>query len=197
MTLYVAYGSNLNRQQMRQRCPGARAVMRFTLRDAKLVFRYVLDVEPCKGSTVPCIVWEINRAHEHDLDRYEGVAGGLYVKEYITLDDGSEALIYVMNDPGISPPSREYFQRVKQGYEDFGLDMRKLNRALSHSQKAKAHSVYTERRARGVKLAEPKAKAEPKPEPRRDHARVKAANQRKVMNLTDYLAERRASGKCY
>ena len=39
MKYYLAYGSNLNIQQMAVRCPGARAVGTATIRDFKLAFR--------------------------------------------------------------------------------------------------------------------------------------------------------------
>lgn len=216
MTLYIAYGSNLNREQMARRCPGARAVKKIYLADAKLVFRHVLDVEYCPGSTVPCVVWEINKAHEHDLDRYEGVAGGHYAKEVIFLEDGREAMLYVMLTDGICPPSADYYSRIKKGYEDFKMDLGPLRKALRQSWTKKAHSDTTRRRARGVKLMHlPKAKlpitvAENKNEKLkgkrhdktmawakdREDKMVKQAN-RKIVNLNDYLADRRASGKCY
>lgn len=211
MALYIAYGSNLNRHQMAQRCPGARAVRKIFLQDAKLVFRHVLDVVYHKGSTVPCIVWEINKAHEHDLDRYEGVASGHYAKEYIFLEDGSEAMLYVMLSDGVCPPSKAYYHRVKKGYEDFKMDFKPLRKALKESWKNRVESETVNRRTRGVDLMpDPSAKAEiVKVEDAKMPAKFKAkkqerearmvtqANARKITNLSEWLADRKASGRSY
>lgn len=221
MTLYIAYGSNLNRAQMQHRCPGARAVKKIYLQDARLVFRHVLDVEFHKGSTVPCVVWEINKAMEHDLDRYEGVASGHYAKEVIFLEDGREAMLYVMLTDGICPPTSDYYFRVKRGYQDFKLDLAPLRKAFRHSVKKKAHSDATRRRAHGQKLMQldkPKEKAAMPADvaahklnamlaksrdttmqwaQHREAKALHAANSKKVTNLNDWLADRRASGKAY
>ena len=71
---YLAYGSNLNLEQMAHRCPTAKVVGTTTLKDYALLFRgqhggAVATVEPCKGSEVPCLVWEITPADEQALDR--------------------------------------------------------------------------------------------------------------------------------
>ena len=51
---YIAYGSNLNVQQMRWRCPGARIIGTSELKDYRLLFKgsktgSYLTVEPEKG----------------------------------------------------------------------------------------------------------------------------------------------------
>ena len=217
MTLYIAYGSNLNRAQMQRRCPGAKAVRKIFLQDARLVFRHVLDVEYHPGSNVPCVVWEINKAMEHDLDHYEGVQGGHYAKEVIFLEDGREAMIYVMLTDGICPPSAQYYERIRQGYRDFKMDQAPLRIALKHSWKKKEHSDITRRRSRGVKLArlnKPNAmlpmqvalnKNQKMRNPEktmqwakdREAKMVKQANSKKITNLNEWLADRRANGKSY
>ena len=76
---YIAYGSNLNVQQMRWRCPGARIIGTAELQDYRLLFKgsktgSYLTVEPEKGCTVPVAVWEVTEQDELALDRYEGDA---------------------------------------------------------------------------------------------------------------------------
>ena len=75
--LYIAYGSNLNREQMADRCPTARILGASMMDDWRLLFRGVREgavatVEPCQGGSVPVLVWEISPADEAALDRYEG-----------------------------------------------------------------------------------------------------------------------------
>ena len=53
MSLYVAYGSNLNMKQMSIRCPTAAVVGSGTLNGYRLAFCGVATVFPCKGNEVP------------------------------------------------------------------------------------------------------------------------------------------------
>src|SRR3954471_16290001 len=83
MTLYFAYGSNLNEAAMAHRCPKSRKVGPFKLSRARLVFRGVADIEYHKTGKCPGGLWEITRECEKALDRYEGVNTGLYQKVYL------------------------------------------------------------------------------------------------------------------
>lgn len=72
---YLAYGSNINTEQMSCRCPDARVVGTSVIPDHKLVFRgrmyaAVATIEPEKGSSVPVLVWKISGRDEAHLDRY-------------------------------------------------------------------------------------------------------------------------------
>jgi len=144
--LYLAYGSNMNRAQMARRCPKARALRAIVIDDARLVFRGVADIEHCAGASVPVVLWEITADCERSLDKFEGVAGGVYEKKLIPLDNGEQALTYVMCSNGIAPPTREYYERIKQGYADFKIDPEPLDVALKHSHVKQAHSPETRRR---------------------------------------------------
>lgn len=135
--LYVAYGSNLNCHQMAHRCPTAEPIAVGLLKDYQLVFQGSpygahANVIPKTGSEVPVAIWEISPKDEAMLDRYEGVAGGYYTKEYYPVEvDGEmkEALIYIMTPNPYGIPSDSYLATIAQGYKDFGLDIRVLNDA--------------------------------------------------------------------
>ena len=93
--LYVAYGSNLNIQQMSYRCPGATVAFTGYLINWKLLYRgsrtgSYATVKRCKGSKVPVAVWNINLKHEEALDLYEGYPR-FYKKRnvFVHLRDGS------------------------------------------------------------------------------------------------------------
>ena len=77
MSLYVAYGSNLNVQQMSYRCPGATVAFTGYLINWKLLYRgsrtgSYATVKRQKGSRVPVAVWNIDSKNEKALDLYEG-----------------------------------------------------------------------------------------------------------------------------
>ena len=73
--LYFAYGSNLDLEQMAQRCPDAEIVGPVRLENYELRFRGsgFATVAPKKGSTVYGLVWKLTPNCEQSLDRYEGV----------------------------------------------------------------------------------------------------------------------------
>jgi len=136
------------------RCPTARPLGKFVLKDARLVFRVYADLELEPGAEVPCALWSINEADERALDRYEGFghrAG--YFKEFILLKYAGrprKAMLYLMNaGEGVAPPSESYVETIRQGYQDFGIDQRYLDAALRHSWDEKRHNEIT--RARRAK----------------------------------------------
>lgn len=143
--LYIAYGSNLNTEQMAWRCPGAKPVAKSWLHDYMLTFQgrpygAHANVLPRKGHDVPVVVWEISARDEAALDIYEGVRGGYYTKEYMTIEVAGkmrEALIYIMTPNPYGIPDDRYLECIKEGYEDFNLDIRILNKAVIHSHDAK------------------------------------------------------------
>jgi hypothetical protein len=141
--LYLAYGSNLHRGQMRQRCPNAVPMGGMLLHDARLIFRGVADVEYAPGHQVPVGLWRISAQDEAALDRYEGVGGGFYIKETVELSDGREALIYLMTSTGVAPPSEYYVDVLRKGYRQFELDTAYLDQAVRHSWVKKEHDDQT------------------------------------------------------
>jgi gamma-glutamylcyclotransferase (GGCT)/AIG2-like uncharacterized protein YtfP len=146
-----SYGSNTNVDQMRKRCPGAKRVGGLVLPDGKLVFRGVADIVYCKGSSIAGVVWRINKSHERELDRYEGVASGMYKKKYVTLSinkgESEPCLYYTMrNKDGVAPPSERYFNTILEGFTHFKLDEELLYTALDESWNNKALTPAIRRR---------------------------------------------------
>ena len=83
--IYVAYGSNMNVEQMKRRCPNAKPIGKYILGDYKLEFRGVANIIKCKGKKVPVALWEITEECEKSLDIYEGYPR-LYRKEYVKVE---------------------------------------------------------------------------------------------------------------
>lgn len=137
---YLAYGSNLNLEQMAIRCPNSLAVGTFELANHRLVYKGSMDgfayltIEENQGSNVPLGVFEVSIFDIKFLDRYEGYPT-LYSKKYIPIKINGKtkkALIYVMNEEfDYHIPSKEYIETCKTGYNDFGFDVSVLNKALN------------------------------------------------------------------
>ena len=151
---YLAYGSNLNWSAMRERCPGAKPDSWLMLEHARLVFRRCADVAVEVGHATPCGVWHITADDEEALDRYEGVEYGLYEKCEVDIGERKPALIYLMNDRGVAPPSQYYLDVIRRGYRDFGLDETFLDAAVAYAWTGKDESAFTiRRRARDRRYA--------------------------------------------
>ena len=75
--LYIAYGSNMNIEQMARRCPTAKVVSSGWLEGYRLRFKggsygSVATVEPSPDDLVPILIWELKPQDEANLDLYEG-----------------------------------------------------------------------------------------------------------------------------
>ncbi|MBQ9256036.1 MAG: gamma-glutamylcyclotransferase [Acidaminococcaceae bacterium] len=144
MKLYIAYGSNLNIDQMKHRCPDAQIVGTTFISGYRLTFRGnsrhngVANVEPEKGSIVPVGVWLISPMDEVALDRYEGYPWLYYKKDFRILIHGKirMAMGYVMT-PGheYAAPSDSYLQTIVDGFDDFNIDTGILFDAVIDTQK--------------------------------------------------------------
>ena len=134
---YIAYGSNLNLEQMKRRCPTATVVGKSEMKGWKLCFRgglcsAVATLEPERKSSVPVLVWRITPRDELALDLYEGWPH-LYRKETLPIRvDGTthNAMIYLMNENmyPYDAPDRAYYQSILAGYRAAGFDLDVLRR---------------------------------------------------------------------
>lgn len=145
--LYIAYGSNLNRRQMKLRCPGSGVVGTAVIEDYRLLFRgsktgSYLTIEPWEGGRVPVAVWEVTAADERSLDRYEGYPvfyRKIGMELEVTLASSGEVrtlegFAYAMYpDRPLGAPSNSYFITCAQGYRSFGFDSHILMDAYANS----------------------------------------------------------------
>ncbi|WP_446817222.1 gamma-glutamylcyclotransferase family protein [Dysosmobacter sp.] len=140
-TLYFAYGSNINLEQMEHRCPDAQLVGPVTLQNYELQFRGsgFATVSPKKGSVVHGLLWKLTPEYEQALDRYEGYPRH-YIKETVTVQtvDGSKipVMAYIMAEPLFRQPalpSPYYYRAIQQGFEANGLPVKSLEEAWNRT----------------------------------------------------------------
>lgn len=142
--LYIAYGSNLNLEQMKHRCPTAEIVGKSTLDGWRLRFRggahnAVATIEQNKDFSVPVLVWRIQPGDELALDRYEGFPF-LYRKETLRVAVNGRrtcAMVYIMNEAErpYGVPSVGYYDTIFQGYQSSEFDTKILYQAAEISQR--------------------------------------------------------------
>ena len=133
--LYIAYGSNINLEQMANRCPNSKIIGKEMLKGYELEFRGVATIVPNDKSEVPILIWEIDGRDEHSLDKYEGFPN-YYRKELFEIDvngEKKECMAYLMNNGHISPPMSYYYNVIKQGYEANDMNTSYLRAALEKS----------------------------------------------------------------
>ena len=130
---YFAYGGNLNKRQMLERCPDSRPRFTATLHNYKLVFvgwsrqwrGGVASIKPFRGEKVLGAVYEISDRDLRRLDKYEGYPD-TYNRVKITVNretgEPVEAITYIkLSQSEETKPSPEYLAVIQQGYRDWGL----------------------------------------------------------------------------
>ncbi len=147
--LYFAYGSNLNWEQIRRRCPSAGFVDLALLPDHRLAFnRYcgsyrggVADVVPESGAQVWGVIYALAAEDLLALDNYEGYRPGRKRNAYVR----QEAIVWRQGDPTrpekvflyravpqqeFIAPSRRYKKIIQQGAVYWGLPRSYLDAVL-------------------------------------------------------------------
>lgn len=144
---YLAYGSNLNVRQMKDRCPDARVLGTGEIEGYQLLFKgsktgSYLTIEKQEGSRVPVAVWEVSENDELRLDRYEGYPIFYYKTEMEITFKGYKtgrkrtrnAFVYIMHeDHLLGIPTSHYMNICLEGYRIFGFEEAILDKALNDS----------------------------------------------------------------
>ena len=144
---YIAYGSNLNINQMKRRCPTARVIGTGFIEDCELLFKGsktggYLTIEKAEGKSLPVAIWKVTEIDEQALDRYEGYPTFYYKADVeINIKDiktGKEyrrkAFVYIMHeDREIGMPSKFYVTTCLEGYKTFGFSPKYLEDAILKS----------------------------------------------------------------
>lgn len=138
---YIAYGSNINLDQMAYRCPNSKVIGKGWLTGWKLVFNIHADIIKTgkKEDKIPVLIWDIDKHDWQNLDRYEGFPS-YYVKRRVKtkFENGEEkfCIAYVMaNDKkGFALPWDNYFNVIAKGYKDNHIPFKYLYDAIAYTE---------------------------------------------------------------
>ena len=138
-TMYFAYGSNINLDQMSYRCPDASVMGPVTLEGWELLFRRggFATIAPKEGEKVTGLLWSITPECERSLDCYEGYPR-FYDKRMVTVRDGEgrslSVMAYIMDERFREPmlPTTDYYEGILEGYRQNGLPTSELKKAWDH-----------------------------------------------------------------
>lgn len=129
MPLYFAYGSNMGEAELRTRSPKARALCRARLpRHAFVLMRSgFASVRREPRSDVHGMLFDLALSDVAPLDRYEGLAHGLYVKavQPVVREGGmaAQALIYIGTETGGGSAPPHYMRSIVAVAKDIGLPL--------------------------------------------------------------------------
>ncbi len=127
---YFAYGSNLNRKQMQERCPDSKPLFTAVLPNYKLVFvgwsrkwrGGVASIKSFRGERVRGALYEVSEPCLQRLDRYEGDYKRFKVTVVGEDKELIEAITYIKaGQLEETPPSKEYLAVIQQGLRDWRL----------------------------------------------------------------------------
>lgn len=127
---YFAYGSNLNKKQMAERCPDSKPLFVATLPNYQVIFSGwsrkwmggVATIKSYRGAKVRGALYEVSDLCLRRLDKFE--AGYTHLKVTVFDEDNEphEAVTYInaaQRDDSL--PSKEYAAVIRQGYKDWGI----------------------------------------------------------------------------
>jgi gamma-glutamylcyclotransferase (GGCT)/AIG2-like uncharacterized protein YtfP len=128
MTLYFAYGANMERAAMTRRCGGAMPLGPAVLRG----WRYVIvkgygSVAPAAGAQVCGVLWRLTPRDLAALNIFESLDSGLYRRAMLTVEIGGQrarALVYVGSSGGSRRAMPGYQQRIIAAAEEWRLPKR-------------------------------------------------------------------------
>jgi len=131
---YFAYGSNLSKKQMAERCPDSKPKFSAVLPNYKLIFTGwsrqwkggVASAKPFRGEKVKGAVYEISENDLKKLDRLEDYPvtyNRLSVIVWTDEGDSAEAITYIKKEQSQeTKPSLEYLAVIRQGYRDWDIE---------------------------------------------------------------------------
>ena len=128
---YFAYGSNLNRKQMQERCPDSKPMFSAVLPNYKLVFigwsrqwrGGVATIKAVRGEKVRGAIYEVTEECLRRMDKYE--TGYNRLKVTVFDEDGTpvEAITYIKSGQlEETQLSKEYAAIIRQGYKDWQIE---------------------------------------------------------------------------
>ena len=128
MTLYFAYGANMERAAMAKRCPAAQPRGPALLRG----WRYVIvdgygSVAPAAGMNVFGVLWRLTPRDLSALNIFESLDSGLYRRAMLTVETGGQrvrALVYLGCRRGRRRPMPGYQERLVAAAQEWDLPER-------------------------------------------------------------------------
>jgi gamma-glutamylcyclotransferase len=127
---YFTYASNLNKKQMKERCPDSKPLFTAALPNYKLVFAGwsrkwrggIASIKSSRGEKVRGAVYEVSDVCLRQLDKHEVGFQRLNVTVFDEDNEPHQVVTYIKQGQlEETTPSREYGAVVRQGYRDWNI----------------------------------------------------------------------------
>jgi gamma-glutamylcyclotransferase len=142
---YFAYGSNLDRAQMRERCPDASTIGRAMLAGYRIAFAgssrrwdggAVATLLPARGQNVSGVLYRLSPESFAKLDRLEGHPD-VYIRVRVSVVDEHgrrrHAQAYCLPPLDEAMPATKYLRKIIRAYERHGFNLRPLIEAVERA----------------------------------------------------------------
>jgi gamma-glutamylcyclotransferase (GGCT)/AIG2-like uncharacterized protein YtfP len=133
--LYFAYGANMNMDSMAWRCPGARPIGAFTLKDWELEFYSHANIRENTGRGVPGVLWAITAECEASLDAFEGFPD--YYTKRSWMQNDQHIMFYEMAGFKQGQPGQGYIDDIRSSYHYWHLPVEYLDQIVNDTVKKK------------------------------------------------------------
>ena len=170
--LYFAYGSNLDPVRMTHRTPSAVPVGTAVLPDHRVTFARMPDgavggkavITPSPGDEVQGVVYRVSVSDMHELDEYEGVDRGNYVRTTVAVhgSDGRMVQVHIYRpSPYVRDeelPSDGYAAVMRRGLAQWGFAPRSATK--THAEREDEEAERLVRRSPKLKPSRDDSKRE-------------------------------------
>ena len=144
----IAYGSNLNEERMKSRCPDAEVYGTSVIHGYRLLFKHsqtgaYATIEQDANCSVPVLIYRMTPEDENRLDRFEGYPKYYYKREFFlpvwNLKRNRRkyrrvCMAYIMwENRLLGEPSMDYYRLLDDGYKRWGFNKEWLARGLEDS----------------------------------------------------------------
>lgn len=136
MHIHFSYGSNMDVEAMRRRCPDARAIGKARLPGWAFFIAGsgYASLGRKRGAVTHGVLWRLGDADVVALDLYEDLAGGLYRKTTLAVDLNGRrlpAMVYLTVDARRGRPEPGYQDSVVEAARAWRLPGRAIRRLES------------------------------------------------------------------
>ena len=123
---YFAYGTNMNREQMSNRCPFSKVLSKAKLEGYKLIFnsRGVATIIHDEDSKVYGVLYEINEKCLDKLKEFEGYPRFYKMDNVKVIDKDNnqvEVLVFIATDLTKGQAREEHLNKILQGAQENNL----------------------------------------------------------------------------
>ena len=132
---YFAYGSNLNRSQMFQRCPDHKYIGNGHIKGYLWFInsRGYANIKISENDYILGAIYKISESDEYELDLKEGVFERCYEKFYLDVNfnnDVISCLVYIDPINEMGKPKQEYIDKLLAGFKEANLPIEYYNKYL-------------------------------------------------------------------